>query len=63
MFSATNHNVNKAKPKEAASNRNTCIGIDWLCTVYCLVQEYFTLTGTSPLSIKGCKILSLARRL
>lgn len=63
MFSATNHNINKAKPKEAASNRNTCIGIDWLCTVYCLVQEYFTHAATSPLSIKAYKISALARRL
>jgi hypothetical protein len=36
--------------------------IDWLFTVLRSAQEYFTYIETSPLPVKGCKILAYARR-
>jgi hypothetical protein len=34
----------------------------WLFTVLRPAQEFFTYMETSPLSVKGCKILAYARR-
>jgi hypothetical protein len=36
--------------------------IDWLFTVLRPAQEFFTYMETSPLPVKGCRILAYARR-
>jgi hypothetical protein len=36
--------------------------INWLFTILRPAQKFFTFMETSPLPVKGCKILSYARR-
>jgi hypothetical protein len=56
------------KRTNSDDNDNTCIVIityrliDWIFTVLRPAQEFFTYMETSPLPVKGCKILAYARR-
>jgi hypothetical protein len=52
--------ITYTKKKKKGKEKNWLI--DWLFTVLRPAQEFFTYMETSPLPVKGCKILAYARR-